>query len=296
MKLSNSERSIVVRVATAMLVGTFLDDGIRELWTFRTQCEYLQSHANIIRVPHPFSVAYVLISLLIQLFGGGYVLLCALCSPNALTLPAFAGNGWRWLRATTLALAGFVMSSIVIYGFGQPASQHAQGRLVFLLRNASILGGVLVLVAARQTSNCMTQLLRLLARLLLAAHGFEVAPAKSVSVVAVVDFVCFPLTGLLIIGLYTQFAALALIVADVLSDLTLNHFWFGFRYNDNIRYYFFEDLSIIGGLVLFAVTSNEENDVGLDSCRTAGKEMLGRGSIQEKRALLDEGDEWEVGD
>lgn len=282
------------RLASAMLVSTFLDDGVRELATFRTQCDYLVQPANIIRLPKSVAAVYVACSLVTQLLGGCYIFLCALCSPNALTLPAAFGHGWTWLRAATLGLALFVVSSIIVYGLGQPSTQHAQGRLIFLLRNASVLGGLLVLIAAQQSSKCMRQFLRLVARLLLALHGFEVAPAESVPVVALVDVVCFPITGLLVVGLFTRFAASALAAAEVLSDLVLNHFWYGFRYNDNIRYYFFEDLSLVGGLVLFAVTASDENDVGLDSCRS--RELRGRDPFQERRALLDDGDEWEVGD
>ena len=203
MRPGSSERNLGVRIATVLLVGTFLDDGIREIRSFRSQCEYLDSPANNIRLPYVVAVVYVLLSLVTQLVGGGYVLLCAFCSPNALTIPAVAGDGWKWLRLAVVSLAAFVMSSIVIYGIGQPASQHAQGRLVFLLRNASMLGGVLLLIAQQQSSACMRQFLRLVARVLLALHGLEVAPAEWVSVVALVDVACFPLTALLILGLFT---------------------------------------------------------------------------------------------
>ena len=254
--------------------------------------------------------------------GGGDVLLCAFCSPNALTIPAVAGEGWKWLRLAVMSLAVFVVSSLVIYGIGQPASQHAQGRLVFLLRNASMLGGVMLLIAAQQSSACMRQFLRLVARVLLALHGLEVAPAEQVSVVALVDVACFPLTGLLVLGLFTRFAApaLALAVSEsrprraapnsaprcplahmphllpaaVVSDLSLNHFWYGFRYNDNIRYYFFEDLSLVGGLALLTVTAHGERDIGLDACRKGGKELHGRGTLSERHALLDGAQEWDV--
>jgi len=283
-----------VRIATVFLVSTFLDDGIREIRSFHSQCEYLDTPANNFRLPHSVAVVYVLLSLTAQLVGGGYVLLCAFCSPNALTIPAIAGDtGWRFLRLAVTSLAAFVLSSINVYGIGQPASQHAQGRLVFLLRNGSMLGGVLLLIAAQQSSACMRQFIRLVARILLALHGLEVAPAEQVSVVALVDIACFPLTGLLIIGLFTRYAAPALALAVVVSDLTLNHFWYGFRYNDNIRYYFFEDLSLVGGLMLLAVTSHGENDVGLDSCRKGGKELHGRGTMAERSALLLD-DEYEV--
>ena len=49
-------------------------------------------------------------------------------------------------------------------------------------------------------------------------------------------------------------------------DLSINHFWSGFRYNDNIRYYFFEDLSIIGGLLLLATAGGGE--LSLDTWRS----------------------------
>ena len=62
--------------------------------------------------------------------------------------------------------------------------------------------------------------------------------------------------------------AVALVLAALLTtfDLSINHFWSGFRYNDNIRYYFFEDLSIIGGLLLLATAGGGE--LSLDACRT----------------------------
>ena len=63
--------------------------------------------------------------------------------------------------------------------------------------------------------------------------------------------------------------AVALLLALLLTtfDLSINHFWSGFRYNDNIRYYFFEDLSIIGGLLLLATAGGGE--LSLDACRGA---------------------------
>jgi len=68
---------------------------------------------------------------------------------------------------------------------------------------------------------------------------------------------------------------------------------FGFRYNDNIRYYFFEDLSMVGGLALLVVTAAAEDDIGLDSCRK-GTELTQRGSNAERHALLADGEEWDV--
>eukprot|EP00966_Prymnesium_polylepis_P057023 1320764-Prymnesium_polylepis.1 len=61
-----------------------------------------------------------------------------------------------------------------------------------------------------------------------ALHHPGLARRAQVSVVALVDIACFPLTGLLIIGLFTRYAAPALALAVVVSDLTLNHFWYGF--------------------------------------------------------------------
>ena len=125
----------------------------------------------------------------------------------------------------------------------------AQGRLVFILRNLGILGGVVLLLAegdahaGRRACCCCG------ARLLLAAHGLEVAPAEAGSRCSLADLLALPPTALLAAGLRTREAAAALALLLAVSDLGLNHYWYGFRYNDNIRYYFFEDCSIIGGLL-----------------------------------------------
>ena len=60
--------------------------------------------------------------------------------------------------------------------------------------------------------------------------------------------------------------------------------------------YFFEDLSLVGGLLLLAFVRTDEPDIGLDACR-AEREMQGRGG--ERRALLREDgeaepEEWDV--
>lgn len=222
-----------VRAAIVLLVSTFLDDGVRELQTFGDQCRYLESSANHILLPRPLSALYVIASMVVQLGGGSYLLASALLSPSALGLPVL--GGWPHVRRCTAALVAFVLSSLLVYGLGQPASQHAQGRLVFLLRNGGILGGLLLLLAAQQTTAARRRGLRLLARVCLALHGLELAPADSMAIVWLVDMLCLPLTVALFAGLHTSRVALALAALLVASDLSLNHFWSGTRYNDNIR-------------------------------------------------------------
>ena len=217
------QRNVGVRLAVLMLVGTYIDDGIRELRSFSDQCHYLDSASNTIRLPLPVARVYVAASLVTQLVGGGYVLACAVLSPSALSIPSV--SGWNRLRLAATCLAIFVASSIVIYGIGQPSSQHAQGRLVFILRNSGMLGGMLLIVAAQQSSTNWRRFWRLVSRLLLALHGLEVAPAERIAVIAAADLVCFPITLMLAVGLYTDYAAIGLATSLVLSDLALNHFW-----------------------------------------------------------------------
>ena len=85
--------------------------------------------------------------------------------------------------------------------------------------------------------------------------------------------------------------AVALVVAALLTtfDLSINHFWSGFRYNDNIRYYFFEDLSIIGGLLLLATAGG--GDISLDTWRSKELplQMVGsrsKSAAAERQSLL----------
>ena len=95
-------------------------------------------------------------------------------------LPPFPHAGvWKYAQAALYTLSTFVASSVVIYGFGQPASQHAQGRLVFILRNLGILGGVLLLLGVGTASSRAHAGLLLLSRVFLAGHGLAVAVSYS---------------------------------------------------------------------------------------------------------------------
>ena len=284
----------LARVAAALLVLTFLDDGLREWRSFSEQIGYLTSPANNIELSWGAAALYVTFSLCAQLGGSVVILGCALLSPGALTPRAGPPDRRdfglrRRARAAELALAVFVASAIVVYGVGQPASQHAQGRLVFILRNLGILGGVVLLLAEGDAHAGRRAALQLAARLLLAAHGLEVAPAESWLALSLADLLALPPTALLAAGLRTREAAAALAMLLAVSDLGLNHYWYGFRYNDNIRYYFFEDCSIIGGLLLLAATTGgAPHALSLDAWRDRQLQLRGGAAADEQRRLMDE--------
>lgn len=141
---------------------------------------------------------------------------------------------------------------------------HAvQGRLVFLLRNMGMLGGVLILVAEHRESTQTRRVCRLVARVLLSLHGLEVAPLKSWTIVAIVDMISFPLTILIIMGVSTRRVAVLLAVEVIVSDMWLNRGWVIHTERDDIRFYFFEDLSLVGGLLLLALHHPREQDIDL---------------------------------
>ena len=175
--------AIAVRISIVMLVLTFIDDGLREFKDVPAQCGYLENMSNPIHMPHWAAMLYVLWSLAVQLGAGGYMIVYAIGSPGArLLLPHPSSGPWRHIRVALWLLACFVSSSVVVYGFGQPASQHAQGRLVFILRNLGILGGVLLLLGVGTASRPAHSFLLLLARAMLAGHGLELAPVNSIAV------------------------------------------------------------------------------------------------------------------
>ena len=236
-----SGRLVALRVGTLLIVSTFVDDGLRELFGFRAQLGYLDQEENHIRLSGLFAVVYVLFSMLTQLMGGVYVAACAVVSPSALLAPRGEYATWRHVRLAIQLLALFVGSSLIIYGLGQPAAQHAQGRLIFLLRNAGMLGGLLLLLAEQARAGSAGPPLHFAARLCLALHALEITPASDVKLLLLCDLVSMPLAAAIVAGYRTRAAAAALALLLLVSDVLVNHFWWGYRYNDSIRYYFFED-------------------------------------------------------
>jgi hypothetical protein len=197
--------AIAVRIAMICLVLTFIDDGLREFKDVPAQCGYLENASNHIQMPHWLAMLYVLWSLVVQLGAGGYMIVYAIASPGArLLLPHPDTGPWRHTHKALWSLAAFVLSSVVVYGFGQPASQHAQGRLVFILRNLGILGGVLLLLGVGTASSRAHALLLLLSRAMLAGHGLELAPVNSLALLSVVDVVVMPFALALLLGLQTR--------------------------------------------------------------------------------------------
>ena len=197
--------AIAVRISIVMLVLTFIDDGLREFKDVPAQCGYLENMSNPIHMPHWAAMLYVLWSLAVQLGAGGYMIVYAIGSPGArLLLPHPSSGPWRHICVALWLLACFVSSSVVVYGFGQPASQHAQGRLVFILRNLGILGGVLLLLGVGTGSRPAHSFLLLLARAMLAGHGLELAPVNSIAVLSMVDIVVLPFAFALLLGLQTH--------------------------------------------------------------------------------------------
>ena len=162
---------------------------------------------------------------------------------------------------------------------------------MFLLRNVGILGGVLLLLAEGRPGARYKPHLQLAARVAIALHGLEIAPSSDVLVVLLCDLACYPLTLMLIAGLRTRMAAGLLAAALLISDLSLNHWWWGFRYNDSIRYYFFEDASLLGGLVLVATFGG--GDFALDVWRKRGYLMRDAKGGEESSRLLAQEDEEE---
>lgn len=274
------QKQLATRLAVVLLSSTFLDDGAREALKFDEQCRLLTSTPDsAVRFGAAGAALYVLASLLVQLAMGGYLAGVALRRPAALAGSIRVGPLQRvptpGPRYAALVLLAFIGSSTYVYGVGLPERMHEEGRLIFLLRNCGIAGALLQLVAGTLRIGGRRRWARLGARLLLAAHGLQIAPLRSMPPSVALwscpgcDVLSLPLALALALGWRSRTVAALLCAVQLGTTAYVSRLWEGLGAAEYVRFYLMEDVSIAGGLLLLAAADVEPGEPSVDGCRAA---------------------------
>lgn len=224
------------------------EDGYRIITKWQEQLAYLtQSYPDVlISIPYVFAIAFLIFSVLAQGVGAFLVLI-----------------NKKITFAASLLLA-FIFFLILIYGFALPASLHHQGRWAFIFRSLSIVGGLLMLIADEKCRKASASSyyfagIPVLEEPLKMAHALQAAGRLLLAVLCfqfywhgwvygVITTVC---ALSIIVGFGTTYSSLFLSVFLAVANIVGNTFWdVHDDMYDATLYFFFQDLSGLGGLIL----------------------------------------------
>lgn len=203
------------------------------------------------------AIAFLVMSAVMQLFGGTMVI-----------------SGHSRLDVAVYVLLANILMQAIIYGiFTDP---------VLMLRNFALVGGLLMLLSEKRladgkreilhtpitTPNKSTRYLQLAGRtllvLLLVAH-MPMQSTEFTAVNIVLMIVTMALLLMVVLGLKTRLSALLLLICVCVANIVWNNFWildYHHPERDFFQYYFFQTLSIMGGLLL--LVSVGPGDLSMD--------------------------------
>eukprot|EP00736_Rhodelphis_marinus_P011325 Rmarinus@m.2622 len=233
--------SLLPKVGRCLLVLTFMEDALRLLMQWEEQSLFLRQ----LYMPSFLVQGFLLSAMLVQTFG------------------SFAVLARMHLIKACYSLIGFVVAQMIVYGSG-----YLEGHLQFLLRNLSLIGGLLMLIAEekRRTKDAFqgglltvdptdaSTYLQLFGRILLgllflvmAISSHSSGLQKGVSWIALVAALSVA------VGFKARYMTVLLAVVLLASNVFSNNFWSLSAHDtdrDVHKYYFFQSLSILGGLLL----------------------------------------------
>ena len=233
-------------LARFFIVATFYEDSFRILTQWSDQMFYLHSWKGY---NYYFVVVFLLTVVITMLTGATCIMLR------------------RQVLYATGALCSVIVLQGIVYGFLTGVS--------FLLRNFSVIGGLLIafgdsIVQDKNTFGLLPELhdknetlrgyVLLAGRILtiLLFIGFAFTKSWFTVCLTVLGTVCFA------IGYKTKLASLMLGLILTFYNVTVNNYWFhSDTKRDFLRYEFYQNLSIIGGLLL--VTNTGAGDFSVDS-------------------------------
>lgn len=228
-------------VARFFLVATFFEDGIRMFLDWNLQMDFLGP-----KLTYTGAAIFLVMSALMQIIGG----LVVVTSHPALEYAVYT------------LLVNIVLQAC-IYGIFSDA--------VLLLRNCALMGGLLMLLSEKRLNegrktlllstpinslSTSTRYIQLAGRTLLVLLVVAHMPLQF-SNITVIDVFLVLLCGVLLVmvvsGFKTRLSALFLVVSVCVANLLWNNFWmldYHHPERDFFQYYFFQTVSIVGGLML----------------------------------------------
>jgi len=251
------------------LVMTFIEDGLRIFLRWGEQHHYMTKRMGLGQVT---GALVLLMSAAVQIGGAALVLRPALIKPSRVKLGSYL-------------LLGFVALQPFMYGQVTDAD--------FMCRSITLAGGFLLLIWAENEkrheseftglpqaeSTASADRLQLSGRLLLtflflfqAIHGekgglHSVLTAPSLFNI-LSSLLLLALSLMVCVGFHTEWSSLALSVVLLLSAVYMYPFWAVHeRLFDYYKYYFFQTLSVIGGLML--LTLHGPGGISLDGQKKA---------------------------
>lgn len=232
-------------IARFFIVATFYEDSFRIISQWSDQIFYLHKWKHY---PHIFVVLFLIL----------------------VTFSMLVGATLLVLRKNTVYATGILCMCIIfqalIYGLFTGSS--------FVLRNISVIGGLLIafsdsIVQNKTTFGMLPELnskddktkgyLLLAGRILIVLMFIAFTFSKSWFTVflTIVGTVCFA------IGYKTKLASIMLGLILTFYNITLNNYWFYDQTKrDFLKYEFYQNLSIIGGLLL--VTNTGAGEISVD--------------------------------
>ncbi|AGO13542.1 AaceriAGL340Cp [[Ashbya] aceris (nom. inval.)] len=220
-------------LARFFIVATFYEDSIRILSQWPEQVQFISYYR---RYPRAFAVLFLMVVAVLMMVGATMILLRK-----------------QQLYATAI-LCACIISQGFVYGLFSGTS--------FVLRNFSVIGGLLItfgdsIVQKRITFGMLPELtskdgrtkgyILLTGRILIVLMFVTFTFGKSWLTV----FLTIAGTVCIAVGYKTKFASIILCLILTFYNVTLNNYWlYGYAKRDYLKYEFYQNLNIIGGLLL----------------------------------------------
>ncbi|ODQ67680.1 ER to Golgi transport-related protein [Nadsonia fulvescens var. elongata DSM 6958] len=238
--LSDPIKPYLPALGRFLIVATFLEDAIRIVSQWSEQVNYIWKYRHL---PYWLTVPFLMVNVFAMIAGSGLIIM------RKHTMYAVPG------------LLAVVVSQAFVYGL--------LFDLTFVLRNTSLVGGLLMVLSDSfirdKSRSGIAGLLviedkdkgkyfLLVGRILLMFLflGF-ISSAKWSVVRSVFHIFGFSACVMVVVGFKAKLNAMLLVISLAVYNLMINHYWTydaSHPVRDLLKYEFFQTLSIIGGLVM----------------------------------------------